>query len=209
MKVIILAGGRATRMGGKEKAMIELGAEKEVRMIDMVIDAVKGASEVSAFIIAVTKYTPRTGLYCRSMNYRTIETPGYGYHADLRYLLRHHREFISVACDIPFLQSGHIDALIDFYSECHTCITGAVPSSIVPEGISPGFSFSYRGYKLVACGINAVTNPRQTSTYDSIPFIFHDPMLAINVNTPSDLEIAMRYLREGGGKLFIRGIKSR
>jgi len=187
MMVIILAGGKATRMG-KEKAIIKLGAGK--RLIDLVIGAVNGASKADSFIVAVTKFTPQTALYCRSMNYRLIETPGYGYHADLRYLLHRYHEFISVACDIPFLQSEHIDALIDFYSEHHNSITGAVPFNMVPEGINPlPLPFSYRGQKLVACGLNAVTNSRH-----SLPLVFHDPLLAINVNTHSDLQVATQYL---------------
>ena len=187
MIVIILAGGKATRMG-KEKAIIKLGAEK--RLIDLVIGAVNGASKADGFIVAVTKFTPQTALYCQSMNYRMIETPGYGYHADLRYLLTRYHEFISVACDIPFLQSEHIDALIDFYSEHHNSVsvTGAVPFNMVPDGIKP-LPFTYRGQKLVACGINAVMN-----SMHSLPLVFYDPLLAINVNTTSDLRVAMRYL---------------
>jgi len=190
MLVIILAGGRATRMG-KEKAIMKLKSGAGQRLIDMVIGAVKGASKVDDFIVAVTKFTPQTTLYCRRMNYRLIETPGYGYHVDLRYLLHRYHEFISVACDIPFLQSEHIDALIDFYSVHHNSVTGAVPFNIVPAGIAAPPPFSYRGQKLVACGLNAVTNSRH-----SLPLVFHDPLLAINVNTHSDLQVASQYLHK-------------
>ena len=189
MMVIILAGGKATRMGN-EKAIMKLGLGAGKRLIDMVIGAVNGASKAEGFIVAVTKFTPQTALYCRRMNYGLIETPGYGYHADLRYLLHHYHEFISVACDIPFLRSEHIDALIEFYSEHHNSVTGAVPFNIIPAGITDPPTFTYRGQKLVACGVNAVTNSRH-----SLPLVFHDPLLAINVNTPSDLLVAMQYYK--------------
>ncbi len=175
---------------GNEKAIIELG--DGIRLIDLIVARVR-ESDADDFEVAVTKNTPETALYCQKQNYRMIETPGCGYHEDLRYLLDCYPVFISVACDIPFLQAEHIDALIDFYSG--GSVTGAVPLSMVPEGVMPGFSFTYNGERLVVCGINIVTN----SSY-SVPFVFHDPLLAINVNTPADLQIAMRYLNIRRGR---------
>ncbi len=169
---------------GREKAIIELS--NGIRLLDLIVSRVM-ESKADEFEVAVTKNTPETYLYCQEQNYRTIETPGCGYHADLRYLLDLYPVFITVACDIPFLQAEHIDALIAFYSG--NSVTGAVPLSIVPDGVTPGFAFSYKGERLVACGLNVVTN----SQY-SVPFVFHDSMLAINVNTPADLRVAMRYL---------------
>ncbi len=187
--VVILAGGMARRMGN-EKAIIELG--DGIRLIDLIVARVI-ESKAEDFEVAVTNNTPETSLYCQKQNYRTIETPGWGYHEDLRYLLDRYPVFIAVACDIPFLLPEHIDALIDFYSG--ESVTGAVPLSMVPEGVTPGFSFTYNGERLVACGINVVTN----SSY-SVPFVFHDPMLAININTPADLQVAMRYLEIRRGR---------
>ena len=182
MKTIILAGGKGSRIG-TEKALIKLESRK---LIDLIVDSVHG-SKTDGFVVAITKNTPRTAEYCQHANYKTIETSGDGYHEDLRYLLRRYPKFVSVACDLPFLRSEHIDALIDAYSMYHTSITGAVPRAIVPEGISKCHTFEHDGEELVACGINVVTNSKE-----SLPLIFNDPLLAINVNTASDLRIARR-----------------
>jgi GTP:adenosylcobinamide-phosphate guanylyltransferase len=182
MITIILAGGKGSRIG-TEKALIELESRK---LIDLIVDSVHG-SKTEDFLVAITKNTPKTAEYCQHANYKMIETSGEGYHEDLRYLLLRYPKFVSVACDLPFLRSVHIDALIDAYSTHHTSITGAVPLAIVHEGITKGHTFEHGGKELVACGINIVTNSKE-----SLPLIFNDPLLAINVNTASDLRIALQ-----------------
>ncbi len=192
MIAIILAGGKSSRMSGRngenrkrEKALIKLGgSENPKRLIDLVVGSVR-ESNVEDFFVAVTKNTPKTEGYCKRVNYKTVETPGEGYHEDLWYLLSRYPEFVSVACDIPFLKSEHINAIIDAYRLHRISVTGAIPRDMLPESITPSHSFESRGKELVSCGINVVTNSK-----DSIPFIFDDPLLAINVNTDADLRVA-------------------
>lgn len=193
MIAIILAGGKSSRMTGRigeEKALIKIGGSgNQKRLIDLVVESVR-ESKVEDFIMAISKNTPKTAKYCKLVGYEVVETPGKGYHEDLRCLLRRYPEFVSVACDIAFLRSEHINAIIDAYlsHQSRISITGAVPLDIVPN-ITPGYTFEHEGKRLVSCGINVVT-----SSKNSIPFLFDDPMLAINVNTPDDLRIARRML---------------
>ncbi len=190
MIAIILAGGKSSRLRGKngrktEKALITIGKpENQKRLIDLVVESVR-ESNVDDFLVAITKNTPQTAEYCKRMNYKTIETPGEGYIEDLWYLLPNHPEFVSIACDIPFLRSEHINTIINAYLVHRTSITGAVPLDLLPEGIIPSHTFEYEGKTLVSCGINAVTRSE-----NSIPFVFADPLLAINVNTDGDLRVA-------------------
>ena len=190
MLSIILAGGKSSRMQGgtdeeREKALITIGSgENQKRLLDLVVESVQ-ASNVEDFFVAVTKHTPKTQDYCERADYKTVYTPGEGYIADLWFLLSRYPEFVSVACDIPFLRSEHIDAIIDAYRVHRVSITGAVLQDLLPAGITPSHTFEYEGITLVSCGINVVTNSK-----DSIPFIFDDPLLAINVNTSADLHVA-------------------
>ena len=194
MIAIILAGGESSRMRGisaerREKALITIARPgNQKRLIDLVVESVQ-ESKVEDFFVAITKNTPKTEGYCKSVGYKTVETPGKGYHEDLHYLLRSYPEFVSVTCDIPFLRSEHINALIDAYLAHRISITGAVPLAIMPKGITPSYTFEHEGKRLVSCGINVVTRSE-----DSIPFIFDDPLLAINVNTSDDLRIARKNL---------------
>jgi len=200
MIAIILAGGKSSRLGeGKEKALIKIGGsgrETQNRLIDLVVENVR-ESKAEGFLVAISKNTPKTAEYCKLLNYKTIETPGEGYHVDLRYLLARYPEFVSVACDIAFLKTEHINSIIDFYIyndfgrsnsiSISTNITGAVPQDIIPSYVVPSYVFEHDGRKLVAVGLNIVTDSRT-----DLPFVFNDPLLAININTPQDLEIAKK-----------------
>jgi adenosylcobinamide-phosphate guanylyltransferase len=190
MIAIILAGGKSSRMGwhnGREKAVTKIDGK---RLIDLVVESVS-ESKVADFIVAISDNTPETEVYCKRVRYKTVATPGAGYHEDLQYLLRCHPEFISVACDIPFLRTEHINAMIDAFSSHRTSITGAVPRKIVPKRVIPSYTFEHEGKELVSCGINVVT-----SSKDAIPFVFNDPLLGINVNTQDDLRIVDSILQK-------------
>ncbi len=194
MIAIILAGGKSSRLGErKEKALIKIGgsgSKNHNRLIDLAVENVR-ESKVEDFLMAISKNTPETEEYCKLINYKTIETPGEGYHADLRYLLARYPEFVSVACDIAFLKPEHINAIIDFYNDFgnsnSNSITGAVPLDIIPPYVVPSYVFEYEERILIAVGLNVVTDSRK-----DLPFVFNDPLLAININTPHDLEIAKK-----------------
>ena len=193
MLAIILAGGRGSRLRAeaREKALITIGirsSRNERKLIDLVVDSVQ-RSRVDRFCVAVTSNTPETADYCVKKGYRTIETPGEGYIEDLWFLLRNYPEFISITCDLPFVQPAHINALIDAYAVQQISITGAVPVAVLPEGITSDHTFTREGQQLVACGLNVVTNSQE-----SVPYIFDEPLLALNVNTRKELALARRLL---------------
>jgi len=211
MIAIILAGGKSSRMRGEgekkekkgrggaetEKALIKIGGQ---RLIDSAVESVQ-ASRAEGLLVAVTRNTPKTAEYCELVNYGTVKTPGESYHADLGFLLLRWPAFVSVACDIPFLQGWHLNALLDAFSHLRSCVsvTGAVPLDILPRGakggekgerartkrVTPSYTFEHEGKTLVSCGINVVTNSE-----DSVPLVFSDPLLGVNVNTREDLENA-------------------
>lgn len=214
MIAIILAGGKSRRLcrrkdGGedKEKALVRIAEHgqgyrnrRRLRLLDIAVESVR-ASKAEDFFVAITKNTPMTDEYCKHANYKTIETPGEGYHEDLWCLLRDYPEFVSIACDIPFLGSEHINAIIDAYLSRtpRVSVTGAVSVDILPRNLTltlmltPGQGhtreFEYAGKRLLACGINAVTNSK-----DSRPLIFDDPLLALNINTRADLRLTRRMM---------------
>lgn len=194
MLAIILAGGRGSRLRRaeeREKALITIGSSSgnERKLIDIVVDSVQ-RSRVDEFCVAVTRNTPKTTNYCKKKGYTTTETPGEGYIEDVWFLLRSYPEFISITCDLPFVQPAHINALIDAYAVHQISITGVVPVVLLPEGITPSHTFTYEGKQLVPCGLNVVTN-----SHESVPCIFDEPLLAFNVNTEEELAMARRLLR--------------
>lgn len=188
MIAIILAGGRGRRMraqaGENEKALLTIRMGGEERLLDLVVGSVR-ASDVEDFLVAITPHTPKTRLYCHSKGYKTIETRGEGYIEDLHELLLSYPLFVSIACDLPFLSGEHINAIIAAYHVHRISITGAVPLAILPAGITPSYTFEHEGTTLVSCGLNVVTRSE-----DSIPYVFDDPFLGININTAEDLQVA-------------------
>lgn len=177
---IIMAGGRGSRMGKDvEKPLLEIGGKK---MLDLVVDAVKGAT-VEGFFVATSPETPNTKEYCQERGYTVLETEGKGYHEDVIALLEKYPVFVSVAADIPFLKSSAIDRLVENYDS--TSVSGAMPIEIIPETMSQGYTFKHDGKLHAPVGINVVT-----CTETSKIVSFDDWQLGINVNTSEELELA-------------------
>ncbi|WP_456487051.1 NTP transferase domain-containing protein [Candidatus Alkanophaga liquidiphilum] len=198
---VILAGGRSSRMGGVEKPLLEICG---VRMLDIVASVLK-RSELEGFCVAVSRNAPKTWEYCKRRGYDFVDTAGRGYHEDLSTLLKKFQSFVSVACDLPFLQAWHVNKLVRAFS-CEgghkgKSITVAVPLKLMPKGFEPshvfelqvesGDSIPEQPAKLVACGLNVVTDTQNSSV-----LIFDDPLLAVNVNTPQELELARHIAKQ-------------
>jgi len=187
---VLLAGGKSSRMGF-EKALAEICGKK---MIEWVIDALRGTIN---FVVATSeKNAPKTKAYCMRKRYEIIETPGRGYHEDLRFIQQRIEQpaFISVSCDIPFLRSEHVNALIDAYKRTKKSITGVVPLSMLPKGFSPSHIFELSAKKYVAFGLNVVSKDED----EGAVLVFEDALLGVNVNTKAELKLANDLMRISG-----------
>ena len=188
MIAIILAGGRGTRMcrnevsSNIEKPLLEIGG---VKMLDLVVNAVK-KSIVNEFFVAVSPRTCETKKYCQEKGYNTIETEGRGYHEDTAVLLKSYPVFVSLPCDTPFISSCAINNLVESYNGMS--VTGCIALESIPQGVTPGYTFSYKGRLYAAVGINIVR-----CSENSEIFVFDDPHLGFNVNTLEELEVARDY----------------
>jgi adenosylcobinamide-phosphate guanylyltransferase len=179
MDVVILAGGRATRLGRVEKGLLTFMGRT---LLDIAVDAALD-SGVGPILVAVSPHTPRTAAYAKSCGLRVLETAGIGYHEDVKSLLEERRPFLSLAVDLPFVRGRHIAALAEAYRG--RSLAGALPAGLLPadagtEGVPDD---EWRG--LAPVGINVVDR----SEFSCI-FLFDDPLLAYNVNTLDDLKRA-------------------
>jgi len=179
--IVILAGGRSTRMG-KEKPVLEVGGKP------MLLRVYEEASAVGETAVALSRNTPKTRELCLREGVPFVETPGKGYVEDVRWLLREFGPFVSVSADLPFVKASDITSIAGAF-DGRVSLTGVLPLEKVPRDLKP---VVYRGYAIV--GLNAV------GTEGEEFFELSNHLLALNVNTPEELELAERIARLLRGK---------
>ncbi|ASJ12485.1 MULTISPECIES: NTP transferase domain-containing protein [Thermococcus] len=174
--IIIMAGGRSSRMG-QEKPVLKVGNRS------MLLRVYEETEKVGETLVAVSKKAPKTRELCLREGISFVETPGNGYVEDLIYLLREFGPFVSVSADLPFLKASDVVAIEKAF-DGRTSLTGVLPPKLVPKDLRP---VVYRGYAIV--GLNAV------GTEGERFFELSNPLLALNVNTPEELKLANRISR--------------
>jgi len=173
--IIIMAGGKSSRMG-KEKPVLKLMGK------ELIMWVYEKAKKVDETYVAISKNTERTFEFCRKNKIPIIKTFGNSYVSDVIYLLREYGPFISIASDTPFVKSEDIIAIMNDFKVKKTSITGVVPSRIVPIEFRKN-----EGYILV--GLNSVAESGDDT------FVFDNPYLGVNINTPTDLKNAEKLAR--------------
>jgi len=174
--IIIMAGGRSSRMG-REKPVLKVGG------VPMLLRIYYEAEKAGETVVALSRNTPKTRELCLREGISFVETPGKGYVKDVMYLLREFGPFVSVSSDLPFVTVSDIAAVKKAF-DGETSITGVLPLRLVPKDLKP---LLYKGYAIV--GLNAVGAEGERF------FELSNPLLAINVNTPEELRLANRLAR--------------
>ncbi|ASA77508.1 NTP transferase domain-containing protein [Thermococcus sp. 5-4] len=174
--IVIMAGGRSRRMG-IEKPVLRVGGKP------MLLRVHGQAEVVDDVVVALSRNTPRTKKLCLREGIPFIETPGKGYVEDIRWLLGKLGPFVSVSADLPFVKAADI-AQISGAFDGRESLTGVLPIEEIPRDLNP---VVYRGYAIV--GLNAI------GTEGERFFELSNPLLALNVNTREELELAERMAR--------------
>lgn len=171
--IIILAGGKSTRMG-KEKPVLKIAGR------EMLLRVYESASRVDEALVALSRNTPKTKELCFREGIPFIETPGKGYVEDVGWLLDEFGPFISSPSDVPFVKPGDFYAIKKAFDGKES-LTGVLSLKRVPKDLKP---LVYQGYAIV--GLNAVGIEGERF------FELENPLLALNVNTPEELKLAER-----------------
>lgn len=187
MKHVIMAGGRATRLGGRiEKGLLEVNGKSLLQRSFETLSE----SDADEIFVAASPHTPETSRLAARLGATPLETQGIGYHSDTVFLLTELGPFVSINIDTPFIRPEHIRMLRGMIGG--KSIAAVVPAELAITKPDPGSLFiSSDGASMMWVGLNYVTNTPDTSM-----LVLHDSLLTVNINTAEDLETARRIARE-------------
>ena len=186
---LVLCGGRGTRLGDDvgEKPLLSVCDEP---MLDRVVRALR-ASSVSTVHAVPSPQTPKTRVRASELGLSVVDTPGEGYVSDLQHALSVvDPPVVTVVSDLPHLAAEHVDDALTEAREVGgaplASLTVCVPVSLKRTvGASVDTQFERGGTALAPTGLNVVGDDSTENVS-----IVADERLAVNVNRPSDREVA-------------------
>lgn len=189
---LVLAGGGARRLGGVDKAMLEVGGRT---LLDRVLDA---ALAVAADVVVVGPCRPTRA---DGVRFVVEDEAGGGpvpaVAAGLAALRDEPEAVIVLAVDLPFVQPDHLRRLV---AEVDSCAPAAAPpdASGRPNPLLTAYRAEALRAALAGSGVHGVHGVRGAGAPAAIllpaatVLVDLGPAATCNVNTPADLEAARR-----------------
>lgn len=201
MDVVIMAGGRGTRLGMGEKPCVQL---LEHPLISYVIDALDKAENIDQVYVAVSYATPNTETYVSNQyqgKVKVIKTVGGDYVGDMICAVENARieePVMIIMSDLALIKPELIDKIIYEYYKCgKPALSVHVPIFVCKKlGLRPDTVFHRDGKLIVPTGVNILDGKYIRQEQDDYNLIMENPELALNVNTPDDLERCKKKLLE-------------
>ena len=195
---LVMAGGKGTRMGTtQEKPLVKVCGRP---VIEYVLEALKNARKVNSIVVAVSSCTPETAKHMEKCHVKVVETPGKNYVSDLGYAAQSLKlgVFLAIAADLPLVKGEILDSIVDRYERCgKPALTVAVPLETKTRlGMSAEYSFKMDEADVVPVGINVIDGHKRYGDewLDQEIYLLNQEELAVNINTPQELQIAERLL---------------
>jgi adenosylcobinamide-phosphate guanylyltransferase len=183
LTTVIMAGGKSSRMGPRiEKALLKIGRET---LLERTVAAIR-KSTAGDIIVATTPATPKTGKFAVKLGLAVLETPGKDYVDDVYFLLDKFKSYLSVNVDIPFMNPEAIDLLLSKVKrKSIACVL--LKESVNYPVSEDSVGKDEEGKEVIWIGLNYVTPTTETDL-----LVMDDELLAININTPFDLAMALK-----------------
>ncbi|MEE9594849.1 MAG: NTP transferase domain-containing protein [Candidatus Hydrothermarchaeales archaeon] len=190
LPALLMAGGEGERLESNEEKPLFLFHGRP--MVDWVREALLSSNKISYVYVAVSSNTRETEAHLRrnaDPRMVIVETPGAGYVEDMSYALKEANLYkaLTTSSDMPLLTPADIDYVIEEYKS-----RGGIGSMAVlvpiPLVNQLGLTTNYPLGENAATGINIVDlrDARMTN------LVTRRVNLAANINTRSDVEIALR-----------------
>jgi adenosylcobinamide-phosphate guanylyltransferase len=180
-----------------EKPLIDICGKP---VIAYVLDALMCAKLVDNVYVAVTERSPCTAKYVEGLRLASVVTPGRDYVSDMGFAAHvlELGKFLAIAADLPLVTGEIIDVIVSRYECCgKPALTVAVPVETKKGlGMSVEYSFKMGERDVVPTGINVIDGAKRYGDewLDQDIFLFDKVELAVNVNTPQELQIAKNLL---------------
>lgn len=185
---LVMAGGRGTRIASRvEKPLISLGGKT---MLELVVEALKGASRVEEIAVTTSPHTPKTKEMAKKLGLKTIETQGEDYVADAQQAIRTlvPKTVLVISADLPLVSSRLIDDVIEQYIRCGRPSLKVV-TSIKPNRHKDEKGPTREGESARPVGMNVIDSRHiNQPQIDEATFLVNSKEVAANVNTPEDLK---------------------
>lgn len=195
---LVMAGGKGTRMGClEEKPLVKVCGRP---VIEYVLEALKAAKKIGSIYVAVTNCTPKTAQLAKNFGVTVVETPGNNYVADMGYAVQTLKlgKFLAIAADLPLVTGEVLDSIVERYEGCgKPALTVAVPMETKTRlGMSVEYSFKNDNADVVPVGINVIDGSKRYGDewLDQDIFMLDRDELAVNINTPQELQTAENML---------------
>ena len=201
MQALVNAGGKGTRMGkcGVEKPMHLVG---DKHTVERVIDALSGSSHIDRVLVSVSDNTLETEQYLKSIGVETIRTSGESFMDDIHDAFRNMEGDYILTCpsDLPLLTTEVVDTFIEYFvpGTMQSAIAVVDEDTVRRVGITPSYTRESGGRNWVLSGL-CIMNREGTLRGDYLEeYLFETnwPELAVNMNTPKELDLARSYFRE-------------
>jgi adenosylcobinamide-phosphate guanylyltransferase len=194
MFVIVMAGGRGDRLNMGEKSLVSLLNRP---LLEWALHSCREA--LFPFLVATSKYTPYTANYCRIHGYPQFQTQGNGYISDLVEVLATADvtgPVMTITSDLAGLRGYHLQLVENEYQKAgeEACSVWVLQRLCVEHGFSYSYIEEYHGEQIVPAGINVLDGFAFDREQKEFRFVTDDPSFACNINNPSDLLSASRFL---------------
>ena len=172
--------------------------------IQRVVDALSASEHIDEVVVSVSDHTLETEEYLRGMGVRTIRTSGESFMDDLHTAFEQMDGDYVLTCpsDLPLITTHVVDAFIEYFvpGTMQSAIAVIDEATVRGLGITPSYTRENRGFQWVLSGLCIMNRPRTLAGDYLEEFLFETnwPELAVNVNTPRELDLARSYFRERG-----------
>jgi len=197
MDAIILAGGSGSRMNLRvEKPLVKICGRP---MLFYVVDALRSSKCIKKIYVATSPKTPKTKEWVEGKKLKNIDTPGIDYVSDTAEAARKMRlkhPFLAVSSDLPLINGGIIDEVIDAYrASGKHALSVWVPERIHKKlGVSRQSALKKGKTSLVPAGINIIDGALIAEAQEEKMLVMEREELAFNVNTADDVKACERYI---------------